>query len=196
MPSSTKPTGHPGRQTRHGYVSTEFETPEAPDYVIAELRYESPVAFTTSRFARPQRRNRKPQRLIASLPNTISLRFALSSERKYQKCASALKLPVLCLWLRGQLRLPTGDWTPISSKAVSFKSCQKEAATPKRSRANSSSKKLFGRRMLRRGLCRQCRQAPLRVHETSSLRKDIFTRPQMELAPQKSGISKARTDKA
>ncbi len=53
MPLRTKPTGHPGHQTSQGYVSTEFEMPEAPDYVIAELRYESPVAFTTTRFAAP-----------------------------------------------------------------------------------------------------------------------------------------------
>jgi Subtilase family len=53
MPKKIKSTRHPGQQTRQGYISTEFEMPEAPDYVIAELRYESPVAFTTVRFAAP-----------------------------------------------------------------------------------------------------------------------------------------------
>jgi subtilisin family serine protease len=53
MPIKTKLTGHPGQQTKHGYISTQFAMPEAPDYVIAELRYESPIAFTTARFAAP-----------------------------------------------------------------------------------------------------------------------------------------------
>ncbi len=42
-----------GYQTKAGFVMSEFETPDAPDYVIAELRYESPVAFTTTKFAAP-----------------------------------------------------------------------------------------------------------------------------------------------
>jgi len=42
-----------GRQTKAGFVSTEFDAPDIPDYVVVELRYESPVAFSTSRFAAP-----------------------------------------------------------------------------------------------------------------------------------------------
>jgi subtilisin family serine protease len=40
-----------GEQTRAGYVSTVLEQPDTPDFVVAELRYESPVTFTRSRFA-------------------------------------------------------------------------------------------------------------------------------------------------
>ena len=42
-----------GRNTKAGFVSTEIEAPDVPDYVIVELRYESPVAFTRSRFSAP-----------------------------------------------------------------------------------------------------------------------------------------------
>lgn len=45
-----KMTAGLGRETKQGYVSAEFEAPDIPDYVVAELRYEAPVAFTASRF--------------------------------------------------------------------------------------------------------------------------------------------------
>ena len=40
-------------RARHGFSAGSFETPDIPDYVVAELRYEKPVAFTTSGFAAP-----------------------------------------------------------------------------------------------------------------------------------------------
>lgn len=46
-------TSRIGQTTRHGYLSTTFEAPEAPDYVIVELRYESPIAYTASKFHAP-----------------------------------------------------------------------------------------------------------------------------------------------
>jgi subtilisin family serine protease len=42
-----------GQQTKAGFVSTAFEAPDVPDYVVVELRYESPVAFSTKGFATP-----------------------------------------------------------------------------------------------------------------------------------------------
>ncbi len=53
MPKKTIASNHPGQKTRQGYVSGSFEMPDAPDYVVVELKYESPVAFTASRFAAP-----------------------------------------------------------------------------------------------------------------------------------------------
>src|SRR5205809_3454882 len=41
------------QETKEGFVSTTFESPDVPDYVVVELRYESPVAFTASKFAAP-----------------------------------------------------------------------------------------------------------------------------------------------
>ena len=42
-----------GQETKAGFISTELKTPDIPDYVVVELRYESPVAFTRSKFAAP-----------------------------------------------------------------------------------------------------------------------------------------------
>jgi hypothetical protein len=42
-----------GHETKQGYVSTVFETPDLPDYVVVELKYESPVAFGAAGFAAP-----------------------------------------------------------------------------------------------------------------------------------------------
>jgi len=42
-----------GQQTKEGFVVSDFSTPDVPDYVVAELRYEVPVAFTTTKFAAP-----------------------------------------------------------------------------------------------------------------------------------------------
>ena len=41
----------PGRVTKQGFTSTTFEAPDIPDYVVVELRYEAPIAFTPTRFA-------------------------------------------------------------------------------------------------------------------------------------------------
>jgi subtilisin family serine protease len=40
-----------GQQTKQGFVPAKIETPNVSDYVVVELRYESPVAFSTSKFA-------------------------------------------------------------------------------------------------------------------------------------------------
>src|SRR5687768_7217230 len=53
MTTKKKVTSVVGQQTKAGYVSTEFETPDVPDYVLVELRYESPVAFSASKFSAP-----------------------------------------------------------------------------------------------------------------------------------------------
>src|SRR5262249_45232848 len=48
MPKKTK--NQRGQKTKQGYISTAFKTPDLPDYVIAELKYESPVAFAATGF--------------------------------------------------------------------------------------------------------------------------------------------------
>ena len=42
-----------GMQTRQGFVSALIAEPDVRDYVVVELRYESPVAFTRSKFVAP-----------------------------------------------------------------------------------------------------------------------------------------------
>lgn len=53
MPRRAKASSQTGQETRQGLVSAKFEPPDIPDYVVVELRYESPVAYTASRFAAP-----------------------------------------------------------------------------------------------------------------------------------------------
>ena len=53
MPRTTRTSSQTGQQTKPGFVSTKFEAPDIPDYVVVELRYESPVAYTASKFAAP-----------------------------------------------------------------------------------------------------------------------------------------------
>jgi hypothetical protein len=45
-----KPKGQTATDQR-GFVGARFEAPDVNDYVVVELRYESPVAFTASKFA-------------------------------------------------------------------------------------------------------------------------------------------------
>jgi subtilisin family serine protease len=53
MAKRAKSTSRTGQLTRQGFLSTQFETPDVPDYVVVQLRYESPVAYTKSRFGAP-----------------------------------------------------------------------------------------------------------------------------------------------
>lgn len=61
---------------RAGFTGAEFKEPDTPDYVVAELRYESPVAYTTSRFAAPAAGANQASRL-----NNLLARFDIASMR-------------------------------------------------------------------------------------------------------------------
>lgn len=59
-----------------GFSTGPFERPDVPDYVVAELRYESPIAFTKSAFAAPAAAADDASRL-----NNILARFNIASVR-------------------------------------------------------------------------------------------------------------------
>ena len=48
-----------GQSTRQGFISTKLEPTDVPDYVVVELRYESPIAATASGFVAPEAANRR-----------------------------------------------------------------------------------------------------------------------------------------
>lgn len=50
MAKKTRAGSQTGQQTKEGFVSTQFEAVDIPDYVLVELRYESPVSYTASKF--------------------------------------------------------------------------------------------------------------------------------------------------
>ncbi len=68
MPKKAKSKSHPFQQTKEGFAPARFETPEVADYVVVELRYESPVAYTASKFTAPA--EAEPQ--AASLNDTLA----------------------------------------------------------------------------------------------------------------------------
>lgn len=80
MPKNTKRNlkGQTGQQTKHGYVSTIFETPDVQDYVVVELKYESPVAFAARGFAAPAAA--EPQ---ASALNRVLSKFDVAEVRSH-----------------------------------------------------------------------------------------------------------------
>src|SRR5688572_887305 len=53
MAKKTKVVSQTGRDAKAGFISAGIATPDIPDYVVVELRYESPVGYTRSRFSAP-----------------------------------------------------------------------------------------------------------------------------------------------
>lgn len=64
----SKSTSQTGQNTKAGFVSSPFDAPSVPDYVIVELRYEAPVAFNAAKFGAPS----------ASAPQADSLNNVLA----------------------------------------------------------------------------------------------------------------------
>ncbi len=75
--AARKPSRPVGPQlSKQGFTVAHFESPGVKDYVVAELRYESPVAYTTSRFAAPAAGKTHAGRL-----NDLLAKFAIASVR-------------------------------------------------------------------------------------------------------------------
>jgi subtilisin family serine protease len=53
MAERAKASSQTGQKTSQGFVSAKVEAPDIPDYVVVELRYESPVAYTAAKFVAP-----------------------------------------------------------------------------------------------------------------------------------------------
>ncbi|HEX2932249.1 MAG TPA: S8 family serine peptidase [Candidatus Binatia bacterium] len=66
----------PPKLGKQGFTIEPFETPDTPDYVVAELRYESPVAYTRSHFAAPAAGANQASRL-----NDVLEKFDIASVR-------------------------------------------------------------------------------------------------------------------
>ena len=65
-----------GIRTKAGFMSAEIAEADIPDYVVAELRYEAPVAFSARRFAAPE----------AAAPQADSLNRALGRRSSSATC--------------------------------------------------------------------------------------------------------------
>lgn len=53
MAKKAKATSQPGMKTKAGFIPADIAAADIADYVVAELRYEAPIAFTTAKFAAP-----------------------------------------------------------------------------------------------------------------------------------------------
>jgi hypothetical protein len=85
--AKARQASQPARKTKAGLVAAEIPAADIPDYVVVELRYEAPVAFTASRFAAPAAA--EPQ---ADSLNNILSRFDIASMRsQFQLPASAIR---------------------------------------------------------------------------------------------------------
>jgi subtilisin family serine protease len=75
MPARKRTPGL-GRETAAGWVAADVGAAAVPDYVVAELRYEAPVAFTASRFTAPAAAEPQAEGL-----NEVLARYPISSVR-------------------------------------------------------------------------------------------------------------------
>jgi hypothetical protein len=97
MARKTRRRSQTGQQTRQGFVSTTFEAPDVPDYVLVELRYESPVAYSTTKFAAPAAAGRQAESLNNVLEKydiaTVRSHFGLKSAEVRARVEVAATLP-------------------------------------------------------------------------------------------------------
>src|SRR5436853_926240 len=97
MPKKQQAKGLIAQQTKEGFVSTKFEAPDIPDYVVVELRYESPVAFTASKFLAPGAAAPQSEKLNDVLAKydvaTIRSHFGLKSAAIRARVEVAATLP-------------------------------------------------------------------------------------------------------
>src|SRR5262245_53635215 len=76
MAKRARSTGQPGRHTKAGFVTAELSPSDIPDYVVVELRYEAPVAFSAAKFAAPSE-----AALQAEALNKILAKFDIAAMR-------------------------------------------------------------------------------------------------------------------
>jgi subtilisin family serine protease len=97
MAKKAKVRTQTGEQTRQGYVSASIEPPEVQDYVVVELRYECPVAFTATRFAAPAAAESQAETLNRTLERfdikTLRSHFGLPSAAVRERVEIAATLP-------------------------------------------------------------------------------------------------------
>ncbi len=76
-----------GERTKSGFIPAEISPADIPDYVVVELRYEAPVAFTAARFAAPAAAAPQAESL-----NTILGKFDIATMRsQFALPASAVR---------------------------------------------------------------------------------------------------------
>ena len=97
MAKKTKVVSQTGRDTKAGFISAGIAAPDVPDYVVVELRYESPVAYSRSRFSAPAAAAPQADTLNDVLAKydieTMRSHFGLSAESVKSRIEVAATLP-------------------------------------------------------------------------------------------------------
>jgi hypothetical protein len=97
MAKKRKVSSQTGRETKAGFVSTTTDASGIPDYVVVELRYESPVGFSASRFSAPAAAAPQADSLNSVLAKfdirTMRSHFALPSSAVRSRVEVAATLP-------------------------------------------------------------------------------------------------------
>ena len=99
MPRSPKGSkgSHSGQLTKAGYVSTRLEEPDATDYVVVELRYESPVGLSGARFFAPAAAEPQAESLNSVLEKfdvaAVRPHFPIKPQRMRERVTVAATLP-------------------------------------------------------------------------------------------------------
>ena len=78
MAKRARSISHRGQKTKAGYVPADLSESKIPDYVVVELRYEAPVAFTAARFAAPAAAAPQAESL-----NSVLARFDIKTMRSH-----------------------------------------------------------------------------------------------------------------
>jgi subtilisin family serine protease len=71
-------TSQPGQKTKAGFIPAEISASDIPDYVVVELRYEAPVAFSAAKFAAPAAAAPQAESL-----NSILAKFDIATMRSH-----------------------------------------------------------------------------------------------------------------
>src|SRR5262245_47014817 len=71
-------TSQRGERSRAGFIPAEVSSTETPEYVVAELRYEAPVAFSAARFSAPEAAAPQAESL-----NSVLARFNIATMRSH-----------------------------------------------------------------------------------------------------------------
>ncbi len=96
---SPKKSGNPQKKLTNklGYLSADIAEVDVPDYVIAELKYESPVAFSASGFGAPAASASQANQLNSLLSNfdiaSIGSQFGMKASVLKNRVAIANSLP-------------------------------------------------------------------------------------------------------
>ena len=171
-------------RTKAGFVSTVTDDADIPDYVVVELRYEAPVAFSAKRFSAPAAA--EPQ---ADSLNEVLSKFDIKSMRSQFRPARG----------RDQIACRGGRNTAVRAAAVAVceagngyrfhpeRFCAGRAEVGRGREEDRHGAETpesgVGRLSWRRVLCRRCRPDRLPGAATSNLRKAISTTRRTESAP-------------